>query len=312
MEFKKLGVLIARNNKIYFKDKLQFFASLLTPIILIVLFLTFLGNVYKSSFLAFMPEGIQIEDSIINVFTSSWLFSSILATSCITVAFCSNIMINDKINKVNLDFTITPIKKTTIQISYFISNFISTFIICFAVLLISIIYFLIVGWYFSFVDILMIFVNIILTILMGTLCASILCFFASSQGAQSAICTLISSMYGFLCGAYMPISQFSITIQHIVGFIPGTYSTIIFRNYYMRGILEHLSKTLPAEAVENIKIGFDSSYKFFNHEVSTGIMFLIVIISILVLFGVYLLIVTLKNKTHSKTKMHFANAKAKI
>lgn len=79
----------------------------------------------------------------------------------------------------------------------------------------------------------------------------------------------------------------------------------------MRGILEHLSKTLPAETVENIKAGFDSGYKFFNHEVSTGIMFLIVIITILVLFGVYLLIVTFKNKTHSKTKMHFANAKAK-
>lgn len=308
MELKKLGVLIARNNKLYFKDKLQFFASLLTPIILIVLFLTFFGNIYKTSFLAFVPENIQIEDSLVSVFTSSWLFSSILATSCITVAFCSNIMTNDKITKVYLDFKITPVKKTTLQISYFISNFITAFLVCFTVFIISLIYFAIIGFYLSFVDILLILVNIVLSILMGSLAASIVWFFASSQGAQNAICTLISSMYGFLCGAYMPISQFSQTIQHFVGFIPGTYSTVIFRNYYMRGILQHLSNDLPEQAIDGIKVAFDSNFKFFDTQVSILAMFLVVIFSIFVLLGIYLLIIFIKNKKfHSKLKIKTSN-----
>lgn len=38
-----LGALIRRNVKLYFKDKGMFFTSLITPIILLVLYSTFLG-----------------------------------------------------------------------------------------------------------------------------------------------------------------------------------------------------------------------------------------------------------------------------
>lgn len=45
-----LGNLIRRNSKLFFKDKAMFFTSLITPIILLILYTTFLGNVYKQSF----------------------------------------------------------------------------------------------------------------------------------------------------------------------------------------------------------------------------------------------------------------------
>ena len=41
-EAKKLCSLIGRNTKTYFKDKFLFFTSMLTPLILLVLFFTFL------------------------------------------------------------------------------------------------------------------------------------------------------------------------------------------------------------------------------------------------------------------------------
>lgn len=41
-----LGALIRRNTKLYFKDKGMFFTSLITPLILLVLYSTFLSNVY--------------------------------------------------------------------------------------------------------------------------------------------------------------------------------------------------------------------------------------------------------------------------
>ena len=45
-----LGALVRRNTKLYFKDKGMFFTSLITPLILLVLYSTFLGNVYEDSF----------------------------------------------------------------------------------------------------------------------------------------------------------------------------------------------------------------------------------------------------------------------
>ena len=43
-----LTALIRRNTKLYFKDKGMFFASLITPVILLVLYGTFLGNCLDS------------------------------------------------------------------------------------------------------------------------------------------------------------------------------------------------------------------------------------------------------------------------
>ena len=39
-----LGALIRRNSKLYFKDKGMFFTSLITPMILLVLYVTFLSR----------------------------------------------------------------------------------------------------------------------------------------------------------------------------------------------------------------------------------------------------------------------------
>ena len=45
-----LTSLVKRNTKLYFKDKGMFFSSLITPIILLVLYSTFLKKVYDDSF----------------------------------------------------------------------------------------------------------------------------------------------------------------------------------------------------------------------------------------------------------------------
>jgi hypothetical protein len=52
---KTMNALIRRNIKLFFKDKAMFFTSLITPLILLVLYTTFLSNVYKDSFMAAIP-----------------------------------------------------------------------------------------------------------------------------------------------------------------------------------------------------------------------------------------------------------------
>ena len=47
--------LFIRNCKLFFKDKGMFFASLITPVILLVLYAAFLANVYRDSFISALP-----------------------------------------------------------------------------------------------------------------------------------------------------------------------------------------------------------------------------------------------------------------
>jgi len=63
---KTLLILTKRNSKLFFKDKGMFFSSLITPAILLVLYVTFLSNVYRDSFLSALPEGFSLSDSIID------------------------------------------------------------------------------------------------------------------------------------------------------------------------------------------------------------------------------------------------------
>ena len=89
--------LIKRNIKLFFKDKGMFFTSLITPAILLVLYATFLSNVYRSSFTESLPASFTLPDSIIDGLVGGQLISSLLAVSCVTVAFCANfLMVQDK------------------------------------------------------------------------------------------------------------------------------------------------------------------------------------------------------------------------
>lgn len=295
--FKTLRMLIGRHVKLYFKDKMTFFTSLLTPLILLVLFVTFLRSVYISSFNAFVPEGIVIEDSLINAFTGGWLMSSILGVSTVTIAFCSNIvMVQDRISGSIDDLLVTPLRKNLLAVSYYLSNVITTFLVCIITAAVGFIYLGAVGWYLSATDVLLIIGDVILGTLFGTSLAAVAEHFISSQGGISAVATLVSSMYGFLCGAYMPISQFAEPIRNVVSLIPGTYGTVLFRNHYMNGTLQALEDQLPPQLIDQIRSSFDGNVYFFGHKVEIWQMYAVMIGSTVILLGIYVLFNTLSNR----------------
>lgn len=298
IECKKLVSLVARNTKCYFKDKFLFFISLISPLILLVLFATFLRNVYIDSFKSAFPEGFTVNDRVLEGITGAWLMSSILSVSSVTVAFCSNVvMINDKIEGNVNDFRVSPVKGVTTSIAYFISNFFVTLIVMLCLMLIGHIYLAAVGWYIPVGDVFMIIVDIFCGVLFGTLLAGVVESFISSQGGLSAVSTLVSSMYGFICGAYMPFSQFSEGLRNVLCCLPGTYGVGIMRNHYMSGYLSALAdEGVPPEAVSAIKGNFDISIKVFGTEIPLGAMYGILLGTCAVLLAAYVAIVVIKNK----------------
>ncbi len=294
-ELRKMRYLTLRNIKLYFKDKMTFLVSLITPLILLVLFITFLKSTYEDSILSII-QGFDLDQSLIDAFTGGWLFSSVLATSCITVAFCSGMMVIDKINRANIDFMVSPVKKSTLQLSYVLANLFSTFIITFVLLIVGLIYLACVGFYITFVDILLIVFGIIITSLFGTILANIIWTFTHSQGVVSGVCTFVSALYGFICGAYMPINTMGQGMQYFVSLLPGTYATVLFRQGFLNSVLNRMRETLPQGMINGIASGFDVKMSFFGHDVSTLALILVISISTIVLLGVFLFINKFKKK----------------
>lgn len=286
---KSLGILIKRNVKLFFKDKGMFFTSLITPAILLVLYVTFLEKVYRDSLVSSLPSGITFPDSLISGIVGGELVSSLLAVSCVTVAFCSNfLMVQDKVNGAAKDFGVSPVGAATLSVSYYFANLITTLTVCFAACAVCFAYLAVSGWYLTLSDALLLLSDVFLLVLFGSALSSVINFFLSSQGQISAVGTVISSGYGFLCGAYMPLSSFGDGLRKVIMFLPGTYGTSLIRNHAMQSALSEMQNYgVPSEVVEIVRDSLDCNLSFFGNSVSRAATYAALCIPTAVLLAVY-------------------------
>lgn len=295
---KTVAVLVGRNRKLFFKDKGMLFSSLITPVILIVLYATFLAKVYRDSFLSNLPDAVHISDELVNGTVAAQLAAALLAVSCITVTFCVNLtMVQDKANGVEKDFLVSPVKRSVIYIGYFFSTVLNSLMVNGLALVICLLYMKRMGWYMSAADILWVILDEILLVLFGSTLSSIICYPLKTQGQMSAVGTIVSAGYGFICGAYMPISNFGKGLQKGLSYVPSTYGTSMLKNHMLRGVFEEMkSKGFPDDVVTGIADSLDCNPVFRGHVVSSEEMLAFMVGTIVVLGIIYQIITALPEK----------------
>lgn len=302
----KFLYLVRRNCKLYFKDKGLFFSSLIAPLILFFLFVAFLRNVYTDSLMSILPEGAEVDSALVEGFAGGWLMSSLLAVCAVSIAFTANmVMVQDKVTDRFSDFAVSPVPKSTLALSYYISTALVTLFICGVALAVGFIYLAIVGWYLSVGDVFLCILDTVLLVMFGTALSSIVCHFLKSQGGITAVEVIVSAAYGFLCGAYMPISSLTDGISHAIMFLPGTYGTSLLHEHFMGGAIDELGSMfvqIPEEPSYSYKArkGFDCTLEFFGSDVPEWVCFLVIGLTVAALVGIYVLICTLKRKQKRK------------
>lgn len=287
-----LGNLTRRNVRLFFKDKGMFFTSLITPMILLVLYVTFLAKVYRDSFSAALPAGFPLDGAVIDATVGGQLISSLLAVSCVTVAFCSNLlMVQDKVSGARRDITVSPVKRSTLAASYFLASAATTLIVTVTALAVCLVYLAIVGWYMTVGDVLLMLLDVVLLTLFGTALSSCVNFSLSTNGQASAVGTIVSAGYGFICGAYMPISGFSDGLQRVLSFLPGTYGTALLRSHALAGAYRKMAESgFPDTVIDSIRDSIDCNIYFFGHKAETWAMYAVLVGATALLTAVYVLL----------------------
>ena len=295
---KTVFALVRRNRQLFFRDKGMLMSSLITPLILIVLYATFLANVYKDSFQSALPEFLEIEDKIINGTVAAQLTAALLAVSCITVTFCVNLtMVQDKAFGTRKDFNVSPVKKPVIYIGYFFATVLNSLMVNGLALVDCMGYMAKMGWYMTVTDVLWVILDMVLLVLFGAVLSSVVCYPLKTQGQMSAVGTIVSAGYGFICGAYMPVSNFGEGLQKFLSFLPSTYGTSMLKNHMMRGVFEEMEDIgFPEEVVDGIATSLDCNPKFFDHVVTVNEMILVMAASVVVLGGLYILLTCTREK----------------
>ncbi len=295
---KTLSYLIARNCKVYFRDKGVFFVSLMAPLILLFLFVAFLGNVYRDSIRS-VATGFALSDALVESIAAGWLISSLIAVCAVTIAFTANtIMVQDRVNGQASDILVSPVPRSLVALGYFLSTFFVTAIICFVSLLAGFLYIGIAGWHLTAADVFLTLADTLLLTLFGTALSSVVCHFLHSQGAVTGIQATVSAAYGFLCGAYMPIGSLAAGLKNAIMFLPGTYGTGLLHSHLMGSAVGEAGAGLPADAaaqiVKGLRDGFDCNLYFFGNAVPAWTSYLVLAAAACLFIGLYVLLCSKK------------------
>lgn len=289
---KTLQALINRNQKLFFRDRGMLFSSLITPVILIVLYATFLAKVYKDSFTSYLPKILHVSEKLIDGAVASQLGAALLAVSCVTVTFCVNLtMVQDKASGARKDFDVSPVKRPVLYLGYFCATVLNSLMVNVLALVLCLFYIRKMGWYLSATDLAWMVLDVLLLVLFGAVLSSIICYPLKTQGQMSAVGTIVSAGYGFICGAYMPVSNFGDGLQKFLSYLPGTYGTSLLKNHMLRGVFAQMKEDgFPKQSVTEIVKSLDCRPMFRGEVVSTQEMIAVMAASILILGAIYLVV----------------------
>ena len=246
------GILgfIKRNVLLFFKDWQSILFSLLTSIIVLVLYLLFLKGTFVSAIQSAMEQypglASMVPQKDIDMFANLFLLSGILGSAMISVPFsCITVLVKDRANKVDYDILATPMKREQIILAYFISAVLTSILLNSIILAVGLIGIRMQGnMYLNISQVVKAFSIIALGSISASAIFMIIVLFFKTVSACEAFFGILSAASGFVIGAYIPISQFSDGVQTVCNLFPASQITIMLRNILLNGLLEHINTSI--------------------------------------------------------------------
>ena len=246
------GILgfIKRNVLLFFKDWQSILFSLLTSIIVLVLYLLFLKGTFVSAIQSAMEQypglASMVPQKDIAMFANLFLLSGILGSAMISVPFsCITVVVKDRANKVDYDILATPMKRGQIIFAYFVSAVLTSTLLTDIILAVGLIGIRMQGnMYLNISQVVKAFSIVALGSISASAIFMIVVLFFKTVSACEAFFGILSAASGFVIGAYIPISQFSNEIQTVCNLFPASQITIMLRNILLNGLLEHINISL--------------------------------------------------------------------
>ena len=297
--------LIKRNLLLFFKDWQSILFSLLTSIIVLVLYLLFLKGTFVSAMQSAMEQypGLvsMIAETDIDMFANLLLLTGILGSAMISVPFsCITTLVRDRANKVDYDILATPLKRGQIIFAYFVSAVLSSTLLTGFILAIGLVGVSLQGdTHLNAIQLVKSFAVVALGSISASAIFMIVVLFFKSVSACEAFFGILSAASGFMIGAYIPISQFSDGVQTVCNLFPASQITIILRNILLNGLLEHINTSLAGTDqgmfVLSLKEYFTFQAKLFNGyldmnkmlEYILGVILFCIVAQILIYSGSY-------------------------
>ncbi len=283
----KLIDLTKRNIKLYLRDKSTVFFSFISSIIIIAMFVLFMGKGIVDNTVEILSEYGTVNRTNVQVLIFLWMLGGIIVLNSISIPqmILSRIIL-DKEAKTTNDFYVIPFKRSILGLSYIASALIVGTVITYLSFLVGEVYiYAISGQLFSFK---MHMIVLALTVLCTTSFSSIMYLiylFVKTSSSVGGLTALTSSAGGFLAGVYITIGSLSGITKDIISSNPLAHATSLIRTTLMNSKMATVFQGLPSEVAKNFGDSLGVNLYVGDTQL-TSLMYIVVLSTIaIVCFG---------------------------
>jgi len=265
-----------RSLRLYFRDKTSVFFSLLAVLIIIGLYVLFLGDVIQGD-LKGLPGTRFLMDS--------WIMAGLLGVASITTTMGAfGIMVDDRSKNILKDFSASPIKRSTLVGGYLVGTFIIGMIMSLITFVFAELYIAAYGGdLVTPLEFARIFGIMVLSVFSSGSIVFLIATFIRSANAFATVSTILGTLIGFLTGIYIPIGSLPEGVQNVVKVFPVSHAGALFRQVMMERPLDQVFAGAPADAVSNFKLSMGVVYKF-GDQLTTPLFSILVLAATAVVF----------------------------
>lgn len=281
-----IKALTLRNLRLFFRDKPLVFFSFLSVIIILGLYVLFLGDINISNIKS-QVGNIEGIDALVY----GWMLPGVIAISTITLSLGNmGRLVDDARDETLSDFMVSPISRTQLVVSYVLSTIIIATLI--DVLMFAASIFIVKlkgGPVLDMNQIVSALGLILLLIISSSLLSLLLASFIRSPNTYGVANTIVGTFIGFVTGAYMPMGIMPKVIQDVFNSLPVSQGASLLRQIFLRDILTDVFKGAPESMVLDYRYFQGIDLKILGHILTPGEMLISILASIVLLFVLNLL-----------------------
>jgi multidrug/hemolysin transport system permease protein len=285
--------LTKRNILLFFRDKMAVFFSMLAVLIIIGLYLLFLGDAWTGDF----PD----QEAAAKMM-SAWIMAGLIAVSGFTTTLGAyGTLIDDKSFKIEKDFLSAPVKRSHIATGYILSGFIISIIMALVTLLIAEGFIVLKGGELLSPAAMLKMVGLIfLSSFMSVPIIQLLVTFIKTSSTFSAFSSIIGTLIGFLTGIYIPIGQLPSGVQHLIRLFPVSHVASLARQIMMEKPLQDVFSGAPTPQLRaDMETFLGVTYTIGGHQITPLMSIVYIILTGIVFFIIDILLIS--KRKHKKT-----------
>lgn len=255
--------------QVFFRDKGAVFFSLLSPLIIFLLFFLFLGASQLASLKESLP---QIDESKLSIFLNSWVYAGIVMTTTITTGLAAlGVFVTDRESGRFTDFSVSPVPRWKVVVSYLLATVSIATIITTIVYIVAQVHLTMQGAPLPTFETVIQIIGLYLLIAFSfAALSSLVITFIKSNAAFTSLSVIVGTGIGFMAGIYVPLGIMSTEIANALNALPFAQAAALLREPFVAVPLERIGEGQPASVVEKLTETYGLQVVIDGHVLATS------------------------------------------